>query len=105
MAIIINGTLNIDGTNKTNIKKEQPLAPIIQSFSFSVSTDGQACGGAINLVIIYSASSILGIGSTIYQDSQLTTPTTYVAISNPANEGNDYFIVVGNTLTSNATCN
>jgi len=103
MAIIINGTLNIDSTNKTNIKKEQPLAPIIQSFSFSVSTDGQACGGGFGTTI-YSASSILGIGSTIYQDSQLTTPTTYVAISNPANDGGDYFIVVGNTLTSNPYC-
>jgi hypothetical protein len=102
MKVIINGTLNIGGINKTIIKKQKIF---VQSYSFSVSPDVIACAGGFN-VTIYSASSILGVGSTLYQDSQLTTPTTYTAINNPYDTiGNTYFTITGNTITSLAFCN
>jgi hypothetical protein len=68
-----------------------------------VSPDGNACSLG-NDVTVYSSSAVLGIGSTLYQDSGLTIPTTYSAISNPNDPGQDYFVITGNTITSKPLC-
>jgi hypothetical protein len=99
MAIIINGTLNIDGVNKTNIKKEKPF---VQSYAFSVYINGDACEQRFDTYLIYSASPVLGIGSTLYTDLALTIPTTYIAISDPVNVG--YYGLSGNTIISDNGC-
>jgi len=77
-------------------------APVV-SYSYSVSPDGNACSLGFD-VTVYSSSAVLGIGSTLYQDSGLTIPTTYSAISNPNDPGQDYFVITGNTITSNPLC-
>jgi hypothetical protein len=105
MKVIINGTLNIGGINKTNISKEKPFTPL--GNSFNVWVDILTCsisGNPAYNVNIYSSSSILDIGSTLYTNITLTIPTTYYTVSNPNDPGNTYFIITGNTITSLAFC-
>jgi hypothetical protein len=73
------------------------------TYAFSISPDGNACGGGFQ-EIIYTTSAILGIGSTLYTNIELTIPTTYSAISNPNNPGQNYFTITGNTITGTAFC-
>jgi len=100
MGIIINGTLNIDGVNKTNIKKEKPF---VQSYAHNVYTEGGVCNDNFEATV-YSSSEVLGIGSSLYQNLGLTIPTTYSLISNPLASGGGYFILTGNIITSSASC-
>jgi len=100
MGVIINGSLNIGGTNNINITKE----PIIVSYSFSVSTENNTCDFPIGAITIYSSSPSLGIGSTLFTDINLTIPTTYSLISNPNAPNNRYFTITGNTISDNIFC-
>ena len=72
-------------------------------YSYSVFSDGGVCSDSNN-VTVYSSSAVLGIGSSLYQNSGLTIPTTYSAISNPNEPGQSYFILTGNIITSSTLC-
>jgi len=76
--------------------------PVV-AYSYSVSPDGNVCSLGNN-VTVYSSSAVLGIGSSLYQNSGLTIPTTYGAISNPNDPGQDYFVITVNTITSITLC-
>ena len=74
-----------------------------QSYAFSVSPDINACSLGFD-VTVYTVSPIFGIGSILYTNTELTIPTTYNAVSNPNDPGQNYFILTGNTITSNPAC-
>jgi hypothetical protein len=73
-----------------------------QSYAFSVYINGDACAQNFGQYLIYSASPVLGIGSTLYTDLALTIPTTYSAISDPVDAG--YYGLSGNTIISDNGC-
>ena len=73
-------------------------------YSFTVSPNIDSCDVPLNSVTIYSSSPVLGIGSTLFTNSNLTTPTTYSLISNPNNPNNRYFTITGNTILDNILC-
>jgi hypothetical protein len=108
----INSRTTVGNYGSTPIPPSQTPTPTITptptttpsgAYSFSVSPDNQACSSGEE-IIVYSSSAVLGIGSTLYQDSGLTIPTTYSAISNPNDPGQDYFVITGNTITSKPLC-
>jgi hypothetical protein len=98
MSITIRGNTKIN--SRTTVGR-YGAAPIVV-YSFIVTTNGQACTIGNN-VTVYSLSSVLGIGSTLYQDEALTIPTTYSAISDPVQSGG-YFVLTGNQITSDPGC-
>ena len=99
MAITIKGNIQIKGITTVGNYGGTPIV----SYSFAVFTDGGVCNDSFGATV-YSSSAVLGIGSSLYTDLGLTTPTTYSAISNPDNPGNDYFILTGNVITSSGLC-
>jgi len=108
----INSRTTVGNYGSTPIPPSQTPTPTITPtptttpsgvYSYSVSPDGNVCSLGAD-VTVYSSSAVLGIGSTLYQDSGLTIATTYGAISNPNEPGQSYFILAGNTITSNPFC-
>ena len=91
-------------TASTRITVDSAKQSQVQSYSFSVSPDGNACDFPSFAVTVYSSSPVLGIGSTLFTDINLTTPTTYSSISNPNDPNNTNFTITGNTITCTSFC-
>jgi hypothetical protein len=93
------GTITIS----TNVTADSAKQSQVQSYAFSVSPDGNVCSLGAD-VTVYTASPIFGIGSILYTNIELTIPTTYSAVSNPNNPGQDYYTLTGNIITGTALC-
>jgi hypothetical protein len=103
MSITIKSNTRINSRTTVGNYGGTPVVPPVVAYSFSVSPDGNVCSLGNN-VTVYSSSAVLGIGSSLYQNSGLTIPTTYGAISNPNDPGQDYFVITVNTITSITLC-
>jgi hypothetical protein len=92
------GTITIS----TNVTIDS--AKSITVYTFQVYVNEDACPQNGDYTTIYSPSVELIIGSALYIDSELTIPTTYSTVGVSDRPG-FYWILTGNIITSNPSCN
>jgi hypothetical protein len=90
-------------TASTRITIDSAKQSQVQSYAFSVYTNIGVCILSFEAVV-YALSATIGIGTLIYDDISLTIPTSYTAISNPDDPGQNYYTLTGNTITGTSFC-